>query len=122
MKQEKVNVKVVPDSRRSKESNGFPLKLRVTYKGDRRYYATGHDASIEEWNIINSVDAKRNLRKIKNAIAAIENDALKCSEKISPFSFRQFEKQFFDEKIIFENVNIEEFGKGSNTAIRLKFL
>ena len=104
MKQEKVNVKVVPDSRRSKESNRFPLKLRVTYKGDRRYYATGHDASIEEWNIINSVDAKRNLRKIKNAIAAIENDALKCSEKISPFSFRQFEKQFFDEKIIFENV------------------
>ena len=88
MKQEKVNVKVVPDSRRSKESNRFPLKLRVTYKGDRRYYATGHDASIAEWNIINSVDAKRNLRKIKNAIAAIENDALKCSEKISPIFFQ----------------------------------
>jgi integrase/recombinase XerD len=104
MKQDKLNVKVVPDNRRSKDSNRFPLKLRVTYKGDRRYYGTGYDASIEEWNIINSVDAKGNLRKIKNGIAAIENDALTCSVEIAPFSFKQFENQFFDQKIKFENV------------------
>ena len=104
MKQDKVNVKVVPDNRRSKDSNRFPLKLRVTYKGDRRYYGTGYDASIEEWNIIHSTGAKGNLRKIKNGIAAIENDALKCSVEIAPFSIKQFENQFFDQKMKFQNV------------------
>jgi integrase/recombinase XerD len=59
MKQEKVNVKVVPDTRRCKDNKRFPLKLRVTHKGSLRYYATGYDASNEEWNIINSVDAKQ---------------------------------------------------------------
>lgn len=104
MKQESVNLKVVPDTRRPKDSDRFPLKLRVTYKGNRRYYATGYDASLEEWETINSADAKGNLRKIKNKIAAIEIDSLKCAADISPFSFKQFEEQFFEQKIIFENV------------------
>ena len=64
MKQDKVNVTVTPDNRRSKNDERFPLKLRVTYKGRRKYYGTGYDASIEEWNIINSINAKNNLRKI----------------------------------------------------------
>ena len=52
MKRDKVNVKIVPDVRRSKNNERFPLKLRITYKGDRRYYATGYDASDEEWMMI----------------------------------------------------------------------
>ena len=49
------DIKVVPDMRRSK---------------DRRYYATGYDASPEERNTITDEDAKRNLQKIENGIAA----------------------------------------------------
>ncbi len=103
MKQDKVNVRIVLDQRRSK-GNRFPIKLRVTYKGDRKYYGTGYDASSGDWIIINGIDAKGNLRKIKNAIASKENDALKCCEEITPFSFKQFEIQFFDQRIKFENI------------------
>ncbi len=104
MKKERVNVKIVPDVRRSKGDERFPLKLRITYKGERRYYASGYDATDEEWNVINSADAKGKLRKIKNAIAEIENNAERCCMDIIPFSFKQFEYNFFDRKIEFENV------------------
>jgi site-specific recombinase XerD len=104
MKQERVNLKIVTDIRRSKSDERFPLKLRITYKGERRYYATGYDASDIEWNVINSPDAKGNLRKIKNAIAEIENNAQKCCQEIIPFSFRKFENDFFDRQIEFQNV------------------
>lgn len=45
MKQEKVNVRVIRDNRRQKDGLRFPLKLRLTYKGLRRYYGTGYDVS-----------------------------------------------------------------------------
>jgi integrase/recombinase XerD len=104
MKQSKVNVKVIPDCRRLKDHKRLPLKLRITHKGTRKYYGTGYDASIEEWEIINSVDAKGRLRRIKNAIAIIENDAQRCCDVIIPFSFKKFEYDFFDQKVMFDNL------------------
>src|SRR5438874_2426260 len=98
MKEQKVNVKVVPDERRLKCNERFPLKLRVTYKGKRKYYSIAYDVSNEEWEIINSVQAKGNSRKIKNDIAAIEIKSQKISEEIIPFSFYDFENKFFKEK------------------------
>lgn len=104
MNQDNINVKVVPDVRRGKEGERFPLKLRITYKGRRRYYGVEHDASTEECEIINSAAAKGNLRKIKHEIALIENNEQKCCEAITPFSYRHFEREFFDNKIIFQTV------------------
>jgi integrase/recombinase XerD len=98
MKEQRVNLKVVPDERRLKSNERYPLKLRVTFKGKRKYYSTSYDVSNEEWEIINSTDAKGNLRKIKNGIAAIETKSQKLCEEIIPFSFYDFEKEFFKEK------------------------
>ncbi|MCW3092222.1 MAG: hypothetical protein JWP81_3291 [Ferruginibacter sp.] len=104
MKQEKVNIKVVPDERRVLNEQRFSLKLRITYKGARKYYATGYHASDEEWQMINSTKATGKLRKIRNAIAEIENKAERCCYDIIPFSFKRFEYDFFARKIEFENV------------------
>ena len=104
MKQEKVSVAVMPDSRRQMTDERFPLKLRITYKGSRRYYSTGFNVTMEEWEIINSIKAKSKLREIKNSIGIIENDARNCCDSISPFTFMRFEKEFFDQRIQYENV------------------
>jgi integrase/recombinase XerD len=104
MKKEKVGVKVVPDIRRIKDEERFPLKLRINYKGKRSYYGVGYDATKEEWKIINSAEAKRSLRKIKNIILTIENDAQACCEKINPFSFKYFENDFFYQRSMFETL------------------
>jgi len=104
MKTEKVSVKVVSDIRRIKGEGRFPLKLRITFKGERKYYGTGYDASQEEWDKINSADAKGDLRKTKVEIASIEKRAQTCIEGITPFSFKQFEKDFFEQRIQYESL------------------
>ncbi len=104
MKQEKVSVKVVPDIRRKKDGKRFPLKLRITYKGIRNYYGVGYDATIEEWKIINSADAKGSLRKIKNSILNVENEAQECCDQITPFSIKKFENEFFYQRKMFESL------------------
>lgn len=104
MKQQTVNFKVVPDERRKKNDNRFPLKLRVTYKGKRKYFGTGLSASDEEWLAINEINAKGNHRKIKLEIAAVEKSAGECADKITPFSFIKFENEFFGKKLAFETV------------------
>ena len=63
MKQGRVTVKVIPDNRRPKSGERFPLKLRITFKGERKYYATGYDATQEEWDLINSKEVRANGRQ-----------------------------------------------------------
>ncbi len=105
MKKGKVNILVVPDNRRKKIDDRLPLKLRITYKGERRYYGTGHDATLEEWNIANSINAKGKLRDLKNDISIIETNARRVCDEVFPFSFVQFEFLFFDQKIKYENIS-----------------
>jgi integrase len=94
----------VPDNRRKNNENRFPLKLRITHKGNRKYFSTGYNVTSEEWEIINSINAKGKLREIKNNIVIIENDARNCCNSIIPFSFIHFEKEFFDQRMQYENV------------------
>jgi integrase len=68
MKPSIIYVKVAPDIRRTKEESKFPLKLRITFKGARKYYGTGFDATDGEWDSINSDAAKGKLRNIKKAL------------------------------------------------------
>src|SRR6185312_2594941 len=84
MKQDKVHVKIVPDVRRIKTGSKFPLKLRVTHKGERKYYATGLDVSDEQWEIINSAEAKGKFQKMRIEMAEIERKALECVSEIIP--------------------------------------
>ncbi|MDR0793812.1 MAG: hypothetical protein LBE82_10920 [Chitinophagaceae bacterium] len=48
MKQCNVTVSITPDKRLVKRKGAFPLKLRITFKGERKYYARGYDANIKE--------------------------------------------------------------------------
>jgi integrase/recombinase XerD len=95
MKQDKVHVKIAPDIRRVKTGAKFPLKLRITYKGERKYYATGLDVSDDQWEIINSAEVKGKFQKMRIEMAEIEKKALDCVSMIVPFSFVVFEREFF---------------------------
>jgi integrase/recombinase XerD len=90
-----VPVKVVPDLRRAKAGGKYPLKLRVTYKGERKYYNTIYDLTVPDWEIMNSEKAKGKLRLIRNDISKLENDASTLIQNMGDFSFAKFEKKFF---------------------------
>lgn len=95
MKQNNVIASIAPDKRRKKENDTYPLKLRITYKGLRKYYATGHNANINDWKLISSGKAKGELRKMGLELFEILGNAQKCCDAIATFSFSKFEIAFF---------------------------
>ena len=56
MKQRNITVTIVPDRRRIKDDVAYPLNSHVTYKRNRKYYASGYNASLKECSQMNWVD------------------------------------------------------------------
>ena len=95
------------EKRRINIDNRFSIKLRITFKRERRYYATGYHANLKEWKIINSDKAQGKLKDLKKRLFTIEQTAEKCIENAFPFSFKKFEELFFikeGEKITLQSV------------------
>jgi integrase/recombinase XerD len=100
MKAERISCRVVTDPRRIKNDDTIPLKLRITFKGKRKYYATQFSLSTNDWELLNSVSVKGKLRTIKNEVAKIEMEADKIANQITPFTFTQFETTFFQKSTV----------------------
>lgn len=58
MKQRNITIAIVPDKRRIKTDVTFSLKLRITYRGQRKYYATGYNASLNDFNLMKKNEAR----------------------------------------------------------------
>ena len=99
MKQRNITVTIVPDKRRIKDDVTFPLKLRVTYQGNRKYYATGFNASLNDYLLMKENKARGELRKTNLALTEIQIKAQKCCDCLESFSFLKFETSFFPKKI-----------------------
>ena len=47
-----ITVAAILDTRHPKKNGLFPVRIRVTYARDRRYYPTGKDMTSEEWEAL----------------------------------------------------------------------
>jgi site-specific recombinase XerD len=104
MKSNNILCQVVPDTRRSTNGEKYPLKLRITYKGLRRYYGTGHTVTLNEWEKINTSSVKGRLREIRNDIVDIEKNASRVANQIAIFNFTDFQDAFFEKPIQYQSL------------------
>ncbi len=104
MKEQKISVQVVPDYRRSMKDEKYPLKLKITWKGQRRYYGTSFAVTEKEWGLLNSSEVKGKLKAIRNELVIIESKAEKIAAQIIPFSFTTFQEHFFEASIKYESL------------------
>lgn len=104
MKQRNITVAIVPDKRRIKTDVTFSLKLRITYRGQRKYYATGYNASLNDFNLMKKNEARGELRKTNLLLTEIQIKAQKCCDNLESFSFLKFEEAFFPKKIPITNL------------------
>jgi integrase/recombinase XerD len=100
MKQMNVTASVVPDKRRLKENDTLPMKLRITFKGERKYYSTGYDLTEDDWKDIKKGSTRRDLRETAKSLAEIQVNAQKCCDSLDSFSFTKFESAYFPKSII----------------------
>lgn len=96
MKKERVLAKVILDNRRIKNDGTYPISLRLTFKGQRRYYNTKYSLAMEDWDLLASSKITTALKKIRNKVIALENKAEEVINSINDFSFSKFEKLFYN--------------------------
>lgn len=86
-----ISVLTIVDRRRRKNNGLFPVKIEVVYRRVQKYYPTGQDVSLEEWEKFRY--ARRRPKKcasIENSFYVVRNAVEQLAEK-GEFSFRRLE-------------------------------
>ncbi len=85
---------IILDTRRVKENNKYPIKLRVNYQRISNYYPTIYDLSQEDYDKLSAPRLSAYLQSIKADLKTVEHDTLEVISSMHPFSFREFEKSY----------------------------
>ena len=94
---------VVLDTRRQKANGTYPVRLRITYQRDRKYYTLKlDDFTAEEWEKMTKAERLKDKRlaEIKTKVANYEKLARDVFAKTPRFTFARFEEGFFTDHTI----------------------
>ena len=90
----KATIKIMPDTRSMRKDGTHPIKLRVLYLRDHRYFGTGIAVSPEDWEKIASRKARGQLKEVQSEILAIESKAQAIIDSIGAFTFKRFQDAY----------------------------
>jgi integrase len=82
-----VNVASMVDDRRALNNGLYPIKIRVTYKREKKYYSTGQSISIESWVKLESGKSKVELELKKVIQIAFDRVKNHVGELVDSDSF-----------------------------------
>nr|MDQ6889630.1 hypothetical protein [Bacteroidota bacterium] len=89
-----IQLSVLLDTRRMKlKTKKYPVKLRVTYEREVKYYQTIYDLSGEEYKRLSSPRISDELKNIRDKLRSIERNAEAVIDYES-FNFIEFEKDY----------------------------
>lgn len=89
---------IVLDTRRQKANGTYPVRLRITYQRDRKYYTLKlDDLTPVEWEKLKTAERLKDKRllDLKLRIAEYETLARDVTKAIPRFTFIRFEEGFF---------------------------
>lgn len=89
---------VVLDIRRQKANGTYPVRLRITYQRERKYYTLKlNDLTPAEWEKLKNAERLKDKRllELKLKIAEYETLARDVTKAIPRFTFARFEEGFF---------------------------
>ncbi|MCI4668295.1 MAG: site-specific integrase [Bacteroidia bacterium] len=89
-----VTTAIYLDKRRSKKDLSYPIKLRVTYQRQQKYYGIGYSLTEEEFEKATSLRPRGIYKDYQLEFAAQEERALDIIAKIEKFTFAEFEKRW----------------------------
>lgn len=86
--------KLILDKRRPKKTGLFPVKIRITFNRQQRYYNVGVDLSEEDFERLLSHSVRKELRPAKLKIQQFETRVRNTINSLSEFSFEDFQYAF----------------------------
>lgn len=79
-----ISISLYLDNRRENKTGYYPIKVRVTYKRERKYYSTGKSLSVINWGKLGKtknvelINLRKDLQisfdKIRNAVQSLEEE------------------------------------------------
>jgi site-specific recombinase XerD len=93
--QENVTTAIVHVKKRTKKDGKYPVKLRVTYERDWRFYGINRDLTEDEFDKVNLKNPRGIYKDLKLELSAIEDKAKKVIESVENFSFDEFKARFY---------------------------
>src|SRR5688572_6143203 len=91
------NISIYFDKRKSNKKGGFPVKLRVYFRNETRYYPTSFCLTKDEFEhsyLAVNPKGQRN-KELKIKIHSLESKANEVKDTIGTFTFEKFEKKLF---------------------------
>lgn len=121
----KVNTAIYLDTRRIRQDETYPVKIRITYQRKRKYYPTKYTLSEEDFEKVISPKPRGNFKDLKLELIEVEKKAISIIDSLPAFSFEAFEKKYLDTRAkgtdvysLFENYIAElQKQKRASTAI-----
>jgi hypothetical protein len=96
-----VTIATILDTRRIKENNKYPVKLRLNFARTTNYYQTVFDLTQEEFKKLSAPRVSSELQTVKNKIKKIEHEAESAVSQLDFFSFSEFELKFIASNSLF---------------------
>ena len=105
-------ISIIMDRRRCKSTGNYPVKLRITFLRQQKYHPTGFALSTEDFDLMRNCAAVKILdaaakRRIKEAKLRSDTILMKATTiigKMEDFTFRQFEKRFYQHQLSTKDV------------------
>lgn len=106
-------IATILDSRHIKKSGKYPVKIRITFLRERKYYPIGVDLTEEEFSIVQNAEAikklptirlRRHYSDLKMECDAQHIKAVNIIEKLPDFTFKLFERRYYSSQRSTENV------------------
>lgn len=84
-----ITIAAMLDDRKANREGKFPVKIRVTYKRSRKYYSTGKNLELNEWDLL-PITKSRVLKEVResieNSFSLVKSNVEAIAEK-GGFSF-----------------------------------
>ncbi|ALI98586.1 site-specific integrase [Rufibacter tibetensis] len=91
-----VHTSIILDTRRALKDGTYPLKLRLTWLRQRKYFLTPYSLTEEDFAKTQGEKPRGKYKELQIAFQAIELRAVETINKLEIFSFEAFEKRFLD--------------------------
>ena len=85
------------DTRRPLKDGTYPIKIKLTYQRQRKYYLTGISLSKEDYQKVFGERPRKHFKDIKLELQAREQKAVGTIRKLPVFSFEAFEKEYLNQ-------------------------
>jgi len=96
---------IILDQRRQKKDGTYPIKLRLTFNREQRYYKTPYNQSSDEFIKCRDIKARGEFKLTGLKLNAIEQKANKIIEDLGDnFTFSSFEKLFLQNRALHDSL------------------